>query len=98
MFPELQCVGAWGEIGGSEFQQLLSAVNNRVLDFVLKIEAENPNAGEAPLNTHPVPEEKLQPLVQNYFWSNRQHGAEQPWVYPDRIHRDQLDGPEDARR
>jgi hypothetical protein len=67
MFPELQCVGAWVEIGGNEFQQLLSAVNNRILDFVLKIEAENPNAGEAPLNTHPVPEEKLRPLIQNFF-------------------------------
>jgi hypothetical protein len=37
------------------------------LDFVLEIEAANPNAGEAPLNSHPVPEEKLQPLIQNFF-------------------------------
>jgi hypothetical protein len=67
MFPELNCVGAWVEIGGNEFEQMLSSVSNRVLDFVLKIEAENPNAGEAALNTHPVPEEKLEPLVQNFF-------------------------------
>lgn len=67
MFPELKCVGAWLEIGGNEFQQLISAVANRILDFVLEIEAANPNAGEALLNTHPVPDEKLQPLVQNFF-------------------------------
>ena len=67
MFPDLECVGAWVEISGSEFQQLLSGVSCRILDFVLEIEAANPNAGEAPMNSHPVPEEKLQPLVQNFF-------------------------------
>ena len=68
MFPNMDCVGAVVEIGGNEFAQLLSAVKNRILDFVLQIEAENPDAGEAPPNTHPVPAEKLQPLVQQNFY------------------------------
>lgn len=67
MFPDMNCVSAWMEISGSEFEQLVSAVKNRILDFVLKIEAENPAAGEAPPNSHPVPEEKLRPLVNNFF-------------------------------
>jgi hypothetical protein len=67
MFPEMECVSAWSEISGSEFEQLVSAVKSRILDFVLEIEAANPNAGEAPLNSHPVPEEKLHPLVNNFF-------------------------------
>jgi AbiTii len=67
MFPEMNCVGAWIEISGSEFQQLVSAVKNRILDFVLKIEAENPDAGEAPLNSEPVSKERLLPLVNNFF-------------------------------
>ena len=67
MFPTLDCVSAWVKIEGNEFAQLLSAVKNRILDFVLQIEAEYPDAGEAPPNTHPVPAEKLQPLVQNFF-------------------------------
>lgn len=67
MFPDLNCVGTWVEISGSEFQQLLSAVSCRILDFALQIEAANPAAGEAPINSHPVPAEKLQPLVQNFF-------------------------------
>lgn len=69
MFPDLNCVGAWIEVSGGEFVQLLSAVRNRILDFVLEIEAANPDAGEAPPNTHPVPDQKLQPLVQNFFGS-----------------------------
>lgn len=67
MFPDLNCVGAWMEIGGNEFQQLLSAVRTRVLDFVLEIEGANPNAGEAEPDTEPVPPEKLQPIIQNVF-------------------------------
>jgi hypothetical protein len=70
MFPDMECVSAWVEISGSEFDQLLSAVKNRVLDFALKLEAENPDAGEAPPNTAPVSPEKLTPLVQNTFYGN----------------------------
>jgi hypothetical protein len=59
MYPDMACHGVWGEIGRTEFEQLVSAVKNRILDFSLKIEAENPAAGEAPLHSQPVPMEEL---------------------------------------
>jgi len=68
MYPGFACQGVWGEIAEIEFEQLVSAVKNRILDFALKIEDENPNAGEALPNSRPVPTEKLQPLVQNTFF------------------------------
>ncbi len=68
MYPELQCHRVWGELSSIEFEQLVSAVKNRILDFSLKIEAENPDAGEALPHTHLVPPEKLQPIVQNTFY------------------------------
>ncbi len=68
MYPEMTCFAAWLEISHSEVEQLLSAVRNRILDLVLKIEAENPEAGEAQLNSRPVPSEKLQQLVHNAFY------------------------------
>ena len=68
MFPNMDCVGAWVKIEGNEFAQLLSAVKNRILDFVLQIEAECPDAGEAPPNTRPVPDEKLHLLVHQNFY------------------------------
>jgi hypothetical protein len=68
MYPGMDCHGVWGEIGSTEFEQLVSAVKYRILDFSLKIEAENPAAGEAPLHSRPAPMEKLQPLVQNVFY------------------------------
>jgi hypothetical protein len=68
MYPQLQCHRVWGELSSVDFEQLVSAVKNRILDFSLKIEAENPDAGEAPPHTQPVPPEKLQPIVQNTFY------------------------------
>jgi AbiTii-like protein len=68
MYPDMECQGVWGEIAVIEFEQLISAVKNRILGFVLKIEAENPAAGEAIPNTQPVAREKLQPLVHNTFY------------------------------
>lgn len=70
LFPRLNCFAVWQQISRAEFKQLVGAVESRILDFVLKIEAENPQAGEASLNTKPVPEEKVQSLVTNYFYGN----------------------------
>jgi hypothetical protein len=69
MYPEMNCHGVWAEISVVEFEQLVSAVKSRVLDSVLKIETENPSAGEAQPNSQPVPTEKLRPLVQNVFYA-----------------------------
>ena len=67
MFPQMQCFRARKVISGNEFDQLISALKNRILDFVIKIAAENPDAGEAQLNSQPVKAEALQQLVTNHF-------------------------------
>jgi hypothetical protein len=61
----MNCISAWQEIPATEIVQLLSAVRNRILDFVLRIEGENPDAGEAAIHSQPVPSEHLQNLVNN---------------------------------
>lgn len=70
MYPEMNCHRVWGMISSGEFEQLLSAVKNRILDFSLMIEAENPEAGDGMPNSSPIPQEKLQPLVQNVFFGD----------------------------
>lgn len=67
MYPGMSCTNVWSEIHSSAFAQLLSAIRTRVLDFAMDIEAENPAAGEAPLNSKPIPEEKLTPIVINHI-------------------------------
>ena len=60
-----ECVGAWQHIHPPALLGIVDTVRNRILEFVLRIEDENPDAGEAPPNTQPVPAERLQPLVNN---------------------------------
>jgi hypothetical protein len=63
----LPCTRFWSQISEVELKQIISAVISRLLDFTMDIEAENPNAGDAPLNEVPVPPERVQQLVNNYF-------------------------------
>jgi len=62
-----ECLRAWQELSPSRLVGILDVVRNRLLDFALKIERENPEAGEASPNVIPVPPEKLQPIVHNIF-------------------------------
>src|SRR6266508_2611236 len=39
MYPQLNCHQVWMETSSGQFKQLLSAVSNKILDFVLQIEA-----------------------------------------------------------
>ena len=65
-----ECLGAWQIINPNALVGIVETVKNRILEFVLKIEAENPDAGEALPNSQPVPMEKLQPLVHNVFYGS----------------------------
>jgi len=67
MYPTLNCVEVWSEISSHSYLQLVSMVRSRILDFVIDLERENPDAGEASPNSKPIAEDKLQPLVNNYF-------------------------------
>ena len=64
---DLPCHQFWSKISEVELKQIISAVTNRLLDFVMDIEAANPNAGEAPPSEVPVPPGKVQQLVHNHF-------------------------------
>jgi hypothetical protein len=69
-YNSFECLGAWQVISAGALAGLVDTVRNRILDFVLKIENENPDAGEAPLHTEPVPSKKLQPIVHNTFYGS----------------------------
>lgn len=53
------CMRAWKVIPRSSMVSLVDSVRNRVLNFVLELESEAPDAGEAPLNTPPLPQDKV---------------------------------------
>src|SRR5690606_11279867 len=45
------------------------------LNFVLEIESEDPSAGDAPINSQPVAEEKVQQIFHTYISGNVQNVA-----------------------
>ena len=64
------CISAGKEISISSIVALLDTVRNRILSFVLEIEAEAPDAGEAPPNTKPLPEERVNQVFNTYIQGN----------------------------
>lgn len=75
VYEDMHCIGAWKVIPWGSIVSLIDAVRNKVLSFVLEIEAENPEAGEAPINSNPVPQEKVSQIFNTYFSGNVQNVA-----------------------
>lgn len=53
------CIQAWGEVGTGQLIEVLNAVRNRILDFVLALWKENPNAGNAQEDTAKLQSSKV---------------------------------------
>ncbi|MDA8228388.1 MAG: hypothetical protein M0T74_11960 [Desulfitobacterium hafniense] len=75
IYQDMTCMQAWKVIPASTIVAALDAVRNRILSFVLEIEAESPDAGEAPINSHPVDPKKVQQIFNTYITGNVQNVA-----------------------
>jgi hypothetical protein len=58
-YNEWQCLAAWQLIGRNQIVGVVEAVQNRVLDFAIEIDAAAPDAGEAPPNLPPIEQERV---------------------------------------
>lgn len=56
----------WQDVSRSKLAGVLDAVRNGVLNFVLEIEQENPDAGEAKPGTQPIPEPQVAQIFNTY--------------------------------
>jgi hypothetical protein len=63
MESKYRCYEAWTEVPTFELVGILDTIRTRVLDFVLEIEAEAPDAGEVKPRAEPIP----QSVVNQYF-------------------------------
>lgn len=70
IYQNLTCISAWKMIPYSSMVSLVDSVRNRVLNFVLEIESEAPDAGEAPLNNPPLPQEKVTQVFNTTIYGN----------------------------
>ncbi len=63
IYEEMECKQAWIDVPTNAYDAILDTIKTRILDFVIEIEAENSNAGDA------LPHEKLIPdQIVNYIY------------------------------
>jgi len=70
IYQYLNCLSAWKVIPRGSIVSLVDAVRNRVLSFVLEIETEAPDAGEAPPNVSPLPQDKVSQVFHTHIYGN----------------------------
>lgn len=61
-YQNMHCVQAWKVIPINQIVGALDAIRNKILNFALEIEAEAPTAGDGPLNSSPLPQDRLQQI------------------------------------
>lgn len=90
VYEDMHCMQAWKVIPTSQIVAALDTIRTRVLNFVLEIEAEAPGAGEAPVNSTPLPPERVNQIFNTFITGNVQNlanaspGATQNATYQER--------------
>ena len=69
-YDGFECLGSWQVVSPHALLGIVDTVRNRILDFSLRIEAENPEAGEAVPGTQPIPRDRVQTIFQNTFYGS----------------------------
>ncbi|WP_407579552.1 AbiTii domain-containing protein [Citrobacter koseri] len=75
MYSGMECLQAWKVIPITKIEGMLDTIRTKILNFALEIESENPDVGEAPMNSNPVPQEKVQNVFNTYITGNVQNVA-----------------------
>lgn len=75
IYDRMHCMQAWKVIPVHAIVAVIDSVRTRVLNFALEIEAESPGAGEAPADSMPVPQEKVNQIFNTYITGNVQNLA-----------------------
>jgi len=70
IYQDMNLGDAWQQIPYGAIAALLDTVRNRILSFVLGIEAEAPDAGEAPPNVKPIADDRVSQVFNTYIQGN----------------------------
>lgn len=70
IYEFMNCVQAWKVIPRGAIVGLTDAIRNRVLGFAIEIERANPAAGEASVNSSPVPAQVLRQVFNTQVYGN----------------------------
>jgi hypothetical protein len=87
IYENMNCMQAWKVIPIGALVAAIDTIRTRVLNFVLDIEAEAPEAGEALLNSNPLPQDRVQHIFNTNIYGDVQNlanaspGAQQHATY-----------------
>jgi hypothetical protein len=70
IYQDMNCLSAWQVIPRGGVVGMLDTVRTRVLNFVLEIESDAPDAGEAAPGVHPVPQERVNQVFHTEIYGN----------------------------
>ena len=70
IYENMNCISAWQVIPRGGIVGILDTVRTRILNFVLEIEAEAPDAGESASGVHPVPQERVNQVFHTHIFGN----------------------------
>lgn len=68
MYEDLACVGAWRVVPRNWIENVLDQIRNKVLAFALELEGEDPDAGDAPVGSAPIPKETVTQIFQTTIY------------------------------
>ena len=74
-YEDMYCIEAWKVIPVATIENILNIVRNKILSFVLEIEAENPEAGDVKMNTNPIEQGKITQIFNTTIHGNVQNVA-----------------------
>ena len=69
IYKNMMLVEGWQEIPAVALVSLLDTVRNKVLNFALKIEVEDPGAGEVPLGSPAIPKETVNQIFHTVIYA-----------------------------
>jgi hypothetical protein len=75
IYEGMGCIQAWKVIPISAVVAAVDTIRTRVLSFALEIEEEAPEAGEAPPNTNPLPQDRVQQIFTTNIYGTVQNMA-----------------------
>ena len=74
-YENMNCIEAWQVISSSSLANIVDTVRTKILNFVLEIEAENPDAGDAKINSNPIEQGKITQIFNTTIHGNVQNVA-----------------------
>jgi hypothetical protein len=75
IYKHMNCMQAWKVVPITALIAALDEIRNRILNFVIEIEAQDPDAGEATINSAPVAPEKVHQIFNTYISGSVQNVA-----------------------